>query len=441
MNKFPIHEEIARYTPMDEEAIGLKAFVVSDVHLNNHPENPDEDPHTPRPRNFWRFLTQLNKEVNPEDRVILILNGDILDITGSWTNDVMPWDTDRSAVITAITETLSGILENNLAAVEELQKILQHPNSEMIYVFGNHDGLLQQYPECQDVIRNYLANRNPEIGQRIQFMEHYICPELNLYAAHGHLFDPFNRRLLPGEPPLGDVINILIVNRFVEVALRRLREEGYTDELLARMRIRLHDIEYLRPLALVPVWIQNLAHQFHNHPQSKGKTKAIDVILIDAIAEILSNPATMKFLTERLHLPGRFLKLIILSTIRLPAILPVMSFLTSKIAKQGHSNKVQYKAAQKLYRGHGYRLIAFGHTHIPTVSPMSESAYYFNTGSWKPVINLFKFSKDPVELEYLNPEVQFNKVERSGILRIFKPFNAAQQPAEFSLQTVQSGLN
>jgi hypothetical protein len=68
------------------------------------------------------------------------------------------------------------------------------------------------------------------------------------------------------------------------------------------------------------------------------------------------------------------------------------------------------------------------------VQPLSENAYYFNTGSWKPVINLFKYSKeDLVELEYLNPEVQFNKVERSGILRLEKVNPKSKTPAEFSL--------
>jgi UDP-2,3-diacylglucosamine pyrophosphatase LpxH len=434
-------EELTLYSPADETIRGLKAFVVSDVHLNNHPENPDEDSNAPRPRNFWRFLTQMHRELTPEDRVLLVLNGDILDITGSWSDEPMPWNPERAKVVAALTLLLKDIMENNAAALEELRKLLRHPHLELIYVFGNHDGILQQYPEGQEVIRHFLAGDDIAMGERLRFVEHYICPELNLYAAHGHLLDPFNRRLLPGEPPLGDVINVLIVNRFVEVALRRLREQGYSEAFLIRMHSRLHDIECLRPLALVPVWIQTLAHQFRDHPESMGKVKPIDTVLIDAIAEILSNPATLRFLTERLHLPRRLLRLIILFAIRLPAILPLISFLTSKVAKPGHSNKAQYKAAQRLYRENGYRLVVFGHTHIPTVSPLSESAYYFNTGSWKPVINLFKASKDLVELEYLNPEVQFNKVERSGILRIHKLAGETLSPAEFSLQTVQSGLN
>ena len=39
----------------------LKAFVVSDVHLNNHPYNRQEDLDNPRRRNFRLFLTRLNE--------------------------------------------------------------------------------------------------------------------------------------------------------------------------------------------------------------------------------------------------------------------------------------------------------------------------------------------------------------------------------------------
>ena len=426
----------------------LKAFIVSDVHLNNHPYNMERETENPRRRNFRLFLTQLNREIRPSDKALLILNGDILDITGSWVDSPMPWDSDRKAVEKALQRLLLAILENNLAMIVEIRKFLRNPFSEVIYVFGNHDGLLQHYPSAQTVIRNFIAMHVPghpdhgseSMHHRIRFVERFVSEELGLYVEHGHRLDPFNRSAVI-QPPLGDVINVLIVNRFVETAVARLRERGYSETLIARLHNRLHDIEYLRPLSLLPVWIQNIAHQYHTHPENVGKREAVDKVLIEAIAEILSNPLMLRLLVERVHLPQRFLTLCIRLMLRVPAILPLISFVASKITRQGHSNKAQYKMAQKIYLEQGHRLLVFGHTHIPVVLPLSESAYYFNTGSWKPVINLFKYSKDPVELEYLNPELQFNKVERSGIVRIEKHDLTGREPIDFSLQTIQSGLS
>lgn len=415
----------------------LKAYIVSDVHLNNHPFDAAHLSENPRRRNFRLFLRRLNEELQANERIQLILNGDIMDITGSWFEPVMPWDGNRPRVLETLNRLLLDIMENNLNTFEELRKLLRHPHTEIIYVFGNHDGMLQQYPESHAVVKTFLS---PEAeGQsRIRFVPCYASEELDLYLEHGHLQDPFNRQCDQNEPPLGDVINVLIVNRFVELAVNRFREQGYSETFITRIHSRLHDIEYLRPLALLPVWIQTIGYEYEGHPESRGKAMGVPDILLAVIAEILRDPDMVAYMTRRLQWPRPMLPLMVKLILRIPWILPVISFFTSKLMRRTHSNKYQYKAAQKIHREKGYRLIAFGHTHIPGVQPLSQNAYYFNTGSWKPVINLFKISKDPVELEYLNPDVQFNKVERSGILLIEK--SDSSSPAEFSLQTIQSGL-
>lgn len=418
----------------------LRACVVSDVHLNNHPYDRQRDLENPRRRNFRVFLTRLNSEIRNNDKILLILNGDILDITGSWFERVMPWDGNHAQVQETLNRLLLEIMENNLSTFQELRKFLQSSNTEIIYVFGNHDGLLQRYPDSQEVIRTFLSAQ-ADVQKRIRFVPNFQSEELDLYVEHGHLLDPFNYADTT-QPALGEVINILIVNRFVELVVSRLRANGYSEEFISRMHSQLHDIEYLRPLALVPVWIQTMAHQHERHPENIGKRQSVKEILISVVSETLQDPDMIQFMIERLHMPKAFLYLLIKITLRIPAILPLISFVTSKLVRRTHSNKYQYRAAQRIYREKGFRLVAFGHTHIPGVQPLSENAYYFNTGSWKPVINLFKYSKeDLVELEYLNPEVQFNKVERSGILRLEKMDLSGKNPAEFALQTIQSGLS
>lgn len=420
----------------------LKAYVVSDVHLNNHPYDQNHETENPRRRNFRLFLNQINDAVQPQDKILLILNGDILDITGSWFEDVMPWDADEAQVKAILNRLVVEIMENNLATFDEIRRLLRHPLTEIVYIYGNHDGLLQKFPESNEIIRQFLS---PQAGEqsRVRFMESYASEELDLYIEHGHRLDPFNRaeHATIQDPPLGDVINILVVNRFVERAIDRFRNNGYPEDFIRRMHNRLHDIEYLRPLSLVPVWIQTIANQFQNHPENVGKQESIKTILIETVKETFHDKLMIRFMRKHLRLPLPMLLLIIKSMLGIPSILPMISFITSKVVRKGHNNKYQYRAAQRIHNEKGYRLIAFGHTHIPGVLPLSKNAYYFNTGSWKPVINLFKYSKDPVELEYLNPDVQFNKVERCGILRIEKTDIGGRTPAEFALQTIQSGLS
>ncbi len=435
----------------------LKAFVVSDVHLNNHPYDRHKETENPRRQNFREFLTRINQEMAPQEKVLIILNGDILDITGSWFEPIMPWNKNEAVVETILEKLLHDIVDNNLATFQELRRFLQHPHAEIIYIFGNHDGLLQEFPASQSILRDFLCaspssdlnipesdspiQLDESISARLRFEPFYVSKELDLYIEHGHLLDPFNHSQ-SDQPPLGDVINILVVNRFVELTVSRLRSQGYSEEFISRMHAQLHDIEYLRPLALVPVWIETIARQHDRHPENIGKQRSIRDILISVVAKTLQNPQMTRYLIHQLRLPRPILYFMIKLTMRLPATLPLLSFITSRLVRRTHSNKYQYKAAQKIYKEHGARLIAFGHTHIPAVQPLSENAYYFNTGSWKPVINIFKYSKeDLVELEYLNPDVQFNKVERSGILKLEKHDVTSHHPAEFSLQTIQSGLS
>ena len=429
----------------------LIAYIVSDVHLNNHPYDQEVEQENPRRRNFREFLTQLNDNLAADEEIQLILNGDILDITGSWYEDTVPWDTDRAEVEALVHKVLKEILQNNGMTVTELKRLIAHPLSRIIYVFGNHDGLLQTFSSTHDLIRQHISE-TPEEASRIEFTIGFECPDLELYVEHGHLLDPFNRKDNPDEieqPPLGDVVNILIVNRLVDVVVDKMEALGYSRKLIAKLRSRLHDIEYLRPLALVPVWIESLVRQYKDHSENQGKKETIDVILMDAVQRILVDPMMMGFMTRTLHLPRSVLSGIVKMVLRMPASLPVISFITSKFVRRTHNNQYQYKMAQKLHQAKGYRLVAFGHTHIPGVLPLSKNAYYFNTGSWKPVINLFKYADhDPLEIESLLPDVQFNKIERCGILRIARKDRdievaavapGAKSPVEFALQTIQSG--
>lgn len=424
----------------------MKTYIVSDVHLNDHPYDRDKFTENPRRRHFREFLTRLNQTHQPQEvrqchKIILVLNGDIVDFTGSWFGPVLPWDKDQAAVESVLIETLLRIMSNNQAIIQELQNFLSLEHAEIQYVIGNHDGMFQYFEHAQSVFKNYIAQNDPEKFNRIHFSTVYTHQDLSLYVEHGHRFDRFNDHC-PKQPyPFGDYINILLINRFVEKVVTELNNQAYSAEVIAELRDKLHEIEYLRPLSLIPLWIRSTADQYQHHPENAGKPESIDSILLSVAAEIVDANATRP-LVDKLNLPRKFMAGLLNWWIHLPGSLPIVSFLVSHIFRKGHSNQNQYKMALACHTQQGYNFIAYGHTHVPGVSPLSSTAYFFNTGTWKPVINLFKHPDivEEAHLEYLTPNVRFNKIDNSGILLIEKDFSDPALPPRFSLETIRSGV-
>jgi UDP-2,3-diacylglucosamine pyrophosphatase LpxH len=416
----------------------LKAYVVSDVHLNDHPYDNGEVDENPRRKHFREFLTKLRLSHNDEtEQLMVILNGDIMDITGSWFGPLMPWDEDTHQVETTLLETLNRILDNNRSICDELTRLLAFNNVQIFYIIGNHDGMLNLFPRAKNLILERIGPDQKSHNQ-ILFMNSLESPELGLYVEHGQRFDPFNHTDAKNRFCLGDYINILLINGFKERVINSLYSNGYSEDVINMLREQLHDIEYLRPLTLVPLWIRTTADQYKHHPENKGKKESIDSIIISVTAEIF-DANTTRPLIEKLNLPRKFMSSLLHWFIHLPGTLPIVTFLIGIIYRRTHNNRYQYSRAQRLHKYRGYRFIAFGHTHGPSVMSLSQDAYYFNTGSWKPVIYLFKHLEfDQTNLEALNPFVKFNKIEHSGILSIEKDLTDPASVPVFSLQTTQS---
>jgi len=433
---------------MTEQVIAqskLKAYIVSDVHLNNNLYDKHSNKENPKRKNLHNFLTELNKSFSPNDQIVLILNGDIFDITGSWYNSVLPWDDDKKKVENILKDLVLEIIENNQLIINELCQLLKHPLSRIIYVIGNHDNLLGEYSSAQELIRDKLFNGIPKDlrkNKQIDFVKSFECPELGLYVEHGNRFDPFNISSDDHKPTLGDVINILIVNRFVKLIVGRLEGHGYGLDLISNIKSHLYDIEYLRPLSLLPFWIESIANIYCDHLECKKKKESVETIFRSVVLELHKDPWVIKYLSRKLHIPRFFLVFITDLMVWFPKTLPALSFIVSKLLRRTHSNNFQNEVAKSMHEEKGYRMVVFGHTHIPTVIALSPQGYYCNTGSWTPVINLFKYSEHKSShMEYLTAEPDFKKVERSGILKIEKDLSSPTSKPQFSLETIQSGFD
>jgi len=422
----------------------LKAYIVSDVHLNNNSYNKHSIKENPKREDFRKLLAELNLSFSPDDQIILILNGDIFDITGSWYNSILPWNDNKEKVEIILKDLVLEIIKNNQSIINELCQLLKYPFLKIVYVIGNHDGLIGEYPSAQELIKDKLLYEiPPELRiDKVSFVKSFEHADLGLYVEHGHRFDPFNTSNNNDEPPLGDVINILIVNRFVELTIDSLKNQGYSSELISSIKYRLYDVEYLRPLSLLPFWIDSIANIHYDSNESKSNLKSIKTVISEVIQELYKEPLVIKYLSKNLHLPRFFLKFIISLLVQFPPILPALSFIVSKLLRRTHSNSFQSEVAKTMHEEKGYQMIAFGHTHIPTVTALSTEGYYFNTGGWTPIINLFKYSENKLShMEYLTAVIEFRKVERSGVLKIEKDLSIPNSKPQFSLETIQSGFD
>ncbi len=433
----------------------LRAFVVSDVHMNDRPYNHDEHAENQRRKHFREFLTHLVKTHDDKnEQLILVLNGDILDIMGSWFGTTRPWDEDTHQVEAVLLEVIQRILSNNQAIFQQFSHLLAFNNVQIIYVIGNHDSMLNFYPASKSLIQATVSPDEKSQNQFL-FMNSFESMELGLYAEHGHRLDSFNHNdpkspfvNNPFDPALsaknrftfGDYVEVLVINRFVEEITKKLSLLGYSAETITVIRQELQDIQYLRPLTLIPLWVKNTAKQFRKHPENEEKEESIESVILSVMAEILDTNTTRPLL-EKLNLPRKFMTPLLHWFVHLPGTLPLVTFIISTIYSRSHSNRSQFRLAQRLHRNKGYKFITFGHTHGPAALSLSHDGYYFNTGSWLPIIYLFKnLDFDQTTLETLNPFVRFNKIEHSGILKIEKNLTEPDSEPVFSLQTTRSNL-
>lgn len=437
----------AEHAPPSDQA--LRVYIVSDVHMNTQPYEPDTETENPSRKHFREFLTQLNDEPTP-GKTMLILNGDVIDINGSWYDARMPWDTDQTLVAEELINVVREILENNNRIMNELRRFLQQPNTEVIYIIGNHDRLLSVFPQSQQFIREQLS---PDNIDRFRFAPFLEVPELSLYVEHGQRLDPFNSVIKPGVPPFGDIVNIRIVNRFVDNVITEMTVAGYSNDVIRQMQSALDDLEYIRPLSLGPYWIQSVLEQFRSNPEIAArsqfplldsmmhdpKTESIDSLIHRIGVELLFDKALLKIISQRFHLPPFIFRTLFRMMLRFPTLLPVLSLLVTSVRYKAHFNQKQRDEAQKL-KDKGYAFIVFGHTHVPDLVALNEHSYYFNTGSWKPVINLFKRRKgDSVLIESLRQQSLLNKIERSAVVKLEYDAALPNQPARFEIITKQLG--
>jgi UDP-2,3-diacylglucosamine pyrophosphatase LpxH len=389
----------------------------------------------------------------PIERVDLVLLGDVLDVIRSsrWAaqDRIRPWDNpqlpDFIEMVTRITGDILRRNDPSLAVLRGLAAegglsipaataggqpaygILQPVPVRIHYLVGNHDWMFHIRGPKHDGLRQMVAqqmglanradipfphdpNESPEL---IDTMRRH-----KVFARHGDVFDPFNFEGRRDASSLGDVIVIELLNRFASMV-----EAELVHELPVSCIAGLREIDNVRPLLLVPVWIDGLLERTCPFPWQRQRVKQV----WDQLAD---NFLSLRFVRERDTWSPTDLVDGLQRALKFSKRIPVqwassiLSWVNEVRGVKGESYYAHALAEQD-FRNRRAQHIVYGHTHHAESVPLDASyaegyvlnQTYFNSGTWRRVHRQTELA--PSEHEFIPADVMtylafFQADERSG---------------------------
>lgn len=387
----------------------------------------------------------------PVDHVDLVLLGDTLDVIRStqWLGStIRPWDDTKSQPLFEITAKITGdILQHNTEALAEFRKLQQQgialPPATSIgqpaltekqpvpvrihYMVGNHDWLYHLPGENYNRLRRQIVTHMGletyadapfpheiwESNELVQVMRRH-----KVFARHGDVYDPFNYEGDRNASSLGDVIVVELLNRFGVQVQQQLGDDLPTSALNG-----LREIDNIRPLLLIPVWIEGLLERSCPQPSIRKEVKKIWDNLAD---EFLEHPFVQHRdtwcpvdIVDGLQKALKFSRRLSVGW---------ASWIAQWIAELRGVNCesfYQHALTEQDFRNRRAKHIVYGHTHHAEMVPLDAShadgyvlhQAYFNAGTWRRVHSQTRFA--PREHEFIATDTMtylafFKDDERNG---------------------------
>jgi len=414
--------------------------IISDLHLTDGTSGE-----TIRASAFGAFRERLRDlaydaswrrdgKYRPVEEVDIILLGDILDIIRStkWlTIEERPWSDPHSQNFTAkIAEINSGILERNnttlgiLKSVSRGSAVTLPPATEagkpaftsrdepgsadrvpvkvrMYYLVGNHDWFYHladpAYTDVRRTVVDALGLTNdpakpfPHDPKELDELA-AIYGAHRVFARHGDIFDRLNFEDTRDASSIGDAVVIELLNRFPLAVGEALGTD--LPETCAR---GLREIDNVRPLLLVPVWVNGLVRRTCSKPIAE-KIKEIWDRLADEFIQL-------PFVTDRLWTAKLFGSVAKLEWalkfshgVSFGNLSEVASWISTKFASQDgpfYPNAF----SEPSFKGGDTEFIIYGHTHHHEIVPLdvthngsrNQTKIYINSGTWRAVHELARF--------------------------------------------------
>ena len=372
----------------------------------------------------------------PVERVDILLLGDILDVIRStrWLETdrgTRPWsDATDVRLARKVNEVTDEILKHNAHALSHLGN-LARPGGLLLpppggangnpkrsepglpvrigihYMVGNHDWFYHlpgaDYHPLRRKVSDALGLENDPDAPFPHDQEESarldgILRDHGVIARHGDVFDPFNYSGSRNEPSLGDGVVIELVIRFhleVRARLGPRLPRSFIDGL--------RELDNVRPLAAVPVWIDGLLRSHGVPGREARKVKDTWNDLVDAFLDLdfirrrdaFMNPFDS---VDRLEYALRFTRDIPLGAAS--ALGAWWNDLANDPGGTGESYHA-HAAGEKAVLDREARHVVYGHTHHHEIVPLDAQTrsgrrfeqVYFNAGTWRRVHRLARSSR------------------------------------------------
>lgn len=416
----------------------------------------------------------------PVAHIDLVLLGDTFDLLRSqrWAAlpQVRPWGNPHAPeFVEQVNRITADILQHNEQAMTVLRALAEEggitippvnrtsgkPAHEaqrqpvpvrIHYMVGNHDWFYHLPGPNYDNLRRMIIDRMGLSNLSGQPFPHDIAESDDLLATmrrhkvaarHGDLYDPFNFEGDRSASSLGDVIVIELLNRFIEEVNARLG-----NELPASTLMGLRELDNVRPLLLVPVWIDGLLDRTCPFPAMRKHVKTVwdrladEFLAIDFVRQRDSwSPYDLIDGLERALKFGKRLSIGWASS--------VVSWI-HKVRGSAHGSYRDHALAEQDFRNRRARHIVYGHTHLFETVPLDASyaegyvlnQVYFNTGTWRRVHRQTQLA--PGEHEFIAHDAMSYVVFYQGDERGGRPYETwtgtlGYNPSEVMIHRIDPG--
>lgn len=414
----------------------------------------------------------------PIDSIDLVLLGDVLDLLRSarWNTraGVRPWSNPHSSeFIDQITHITGDILANNEAGLAHLRGLAaedgltvppalrsarpaadtkhQPVPVRIHYMVGNHDWFYHLPGAAYDTLRQTLVARMGLANCHDRPFPHDITESEELLQAmrrhkvsarHGDLYDPMNFEGDRDTSSLGDAVVIELVNRFsAEV------QASLGSELPAATVLGLREIDNVRPVLLIPVWIDGLLERTCM-PAMRKRVKTVWDRLADeflALDFVRQRDTLSPFdLVDGLTRALKFTKRLSIGWAS-----AIVEWINKLRGAEGESY-YKHALAEQDFRNRRAKHIVFGHTHWVESVPLDASyaegyvlnQMYFNSGTWRRVHCQTRLA--PAEHEFIAADVMTYQAFFQGDERKGRPYETwsgtlGHLPTEVTIHRIDPG--
>lgn len=405
---------------------------VSDLHLTDGTSGT-----TIKPGAFEKFVKQVDDMVYPEtvQDVKVVFLGDILDVIRStkWLDSgARPWDANSQELKDKTTKIVEAIVSspNNKACgkyLSDLKDKLKKKKVQNItfeYVIGNHDWLINRYPETRRLAADFLCMDYPADREVPKFEGDFYNSPHKVFARHGDIHDPFNFEGNRDASSLGDAIVIDLLNKFPDAVGKKAKNPD-EKALVGQLK----EIDNVRPLIDAPKWIQGFC---------AGKKKEEERLVKETWDEIVDQFFRIKFIKDHdswwpLDKVDGLQALLTISKglpMRALSSLPLKRFNLERGDYQKKASEEHSALANEA------EFIIYGHTHEHMMVPLDVvqtragvlNKLYINTGTWRRTHQQTEIEDPQQNIEFMSWDVMtfvaiYQGKERQG--RRFEVWNGS----------------